>query len=75
MKNTAYDYLMSGAYMRDGVYTVWYRTYRQSSSKFKYFESLKEAEAWCRRQRGKIIAEAGSWQILDMLKGARLCEL
>lgn len=70
MKNTARDYLMNGLYMSEAeCYTITYRPYSQQKTKFKYFTDIKEAAKWCKRQRGKIVAYNGSWQILEMLDG------
>ena len=66
MKNTAYDYLMNGHFCNDSVYTVNYKPYSMARVRFKYFENLRDAWAWCNRQRGKVQVFSGSWQVLDM---------
>ena len=66
----AREYLEGGYFMNDKeCYTIRYRTYKQTSSKFRAFTTLEEAIRWATRQRGKIIPVAGSWQILYTLDG------
>lgn len=72
MKNIAYDYIMTGAYQRENIYTITYHTLKQYKSKFKYFETLDDAITWARRHRGKVIPAAGSWQILETLDGKNI---
>ena len=72
----AYDYLMGDYIMGDKqVYTVHYRTWKQTKSKFRAFTTLYEAIKWAKRQRGKVIAEAGSWQVLWTLDGKDISAL
>jgi len=77
MTGNAMEYLTGGYFMGDKpCYTIRYRTYRQRNTKFRFFTTLDEATKWARRQRGRIIPLAGSWQILNILEShaAPRCE-
>ena len=64
------DYLMGGYYDNSReCYTIHYRTWKQTKPKFRAFTTLEEAVKWAKRQRGKIITDCGSWQILETLNG------
>lgn len=69
----AREYLEGGYFMGDKeCYTIRYRTWKQTGSKFRAFTTIDEAIKWAKRKRGKIIPVAGSWQILATLDGEKL---
>jgi len=75
MMGNSYEYLTGGYFMGDmECYTISYRTWKQTKGKFRFFTTLDEAVKWAKRQRGKIIPVAGSWQILKVLDGEPLEE-
>lgn len=54
---------------REDGYEVFYRTAKQNSDKYRFFETLDELRAWCSRQRGKIRILSGSWQVFQIMEG------
>ena len=54
---------------REDGYEVYYRTPKQNSDKYRFFETLDDLRAWCIRHRGKIRILFGSWQAFHFLEG------
>jgi hypothetical protein len=49
-------------------YEVWYTTPKQRSKKFRYFRTLDEPKAWCKRNKGKVTLHFASWQAFELMK-------
>lgn len=51
---------------REDGYHVWYRTAKQKSEKFFWFESLAVGAKWLKQHKGKITVTRGSKQMIDL---------
>lgn len=54
---------------REDGYEVYYRTPKQSGDKYRFFETLRELRAWCRRHRNTARITSGSWQAFAFMEG------
>lgn len=62
MKQYAIDY-----FGREDGYEVWYKTPRQKSEKFRFFETLDDLKEWCKRHKQSATIMAGSWQAFELI--------
>ncbi len=62
MKQYAYQY-----YGKDDGFQVWYKTPRQKSEKYRFFETMEALKKWAFTHKGKAIITSGSWQAFELM--------
>ena len=67
MKQYAFEHYNYG---QGGGYEVFYTTPKQKSEKYRFFETLKALEKWCKRNKGHAHIRMGSWQAFELMRRA-----